>query len=310
MSRVIWSKSESRQVRPFFSLEDYEHSLDAAEIRLFEGQAFSAAEAFVLQQDELRRVQPEIRFNFQEPAIGGELIKRSDLSLLVCLTAPNLKKTKILAKIPIEGNFPESLAIDPEEVVAVGGAENLVIKLGICLNRDMAPAIGRPFLAGHWVAKKFFRLRPAKETNQFDVLPRTDAEWRQHGYPEKTLYSVEYSSGMNDPVDKDSPIASVWVHADVFNRLAVDADSKKAKAVMSFLSSEIALQLITQSFQEWRDATAPTPGSPLSALIKQLSSADKLDLNKLKQLAEQPGQPKLRALVHNQQATVRALAEL
>lgn len=67
MTKIVWTKSESREIRPFFSVEDYGKSLDKAEIQLFEGQAFSAAEAYLLQQDELGKVSPTIRFNLSLP---------------------------------------------------------------------------------------------------------------------------------------------------------------------------------------------------------------------------------------------------
>lgn len=309
MSKILWSKSESREVRPFFSVEDFQKALDAAEIRLFEGQAFSASEAFVLQHEELLRVHPEIRLNFSIPVLKGNAYHHQDLTLIVCLAAANLKKTKTIAKFPLDQELPESVTIDPETILALGGGENLVVKLGVCLNKELKPEIGRPFLEGHWIARKSFRLRSTKQTNQFEVQPRSDAEWRQHGFPEKTLYLVSYTGGMNEAVEKGSPIAQVWVHEDMYNRLALDTESKKARAFMSFLSAEITLQLIAQSYPDWKEADAVAPASPLGALVKQLSTAQKIDLSRLKQMVEEPGQPKLKAVVHNQQHTVRALVE-
>lgn len=309
MTRIVWVKSESRQVRPFFSLENVESCLEAAEIRLFEGQSFTNSESFVLQQEELHRVQPAIRFNLEVPTLDADVISAKDLNLLICVTAPNLKKTKVVLNVPLSGDVPEVQIIDPYEIMAMGGAENLSIKLAICLNKQLPPAIGRPFLTGHWLAKKTFRVRLAKEASQFEVQPRSDAEWKAHGYPEKTLYTVEYIGGMNEVAEKDSPIGGVWVHADVFNRLAVDPNSKKARAIMGMLSSEIPVQLLIQSYQEWIDTEIPTSNSPLAAVIKQLSAAEKIDLNRLKQMTDQPGQAKLRALFQNQQAVVRSLVE-
>lgn len=309
MTKIVWTKSESREVRPFFSVEDYGKSLDKAEIQLFEGQAFSAAEAYLLQPDELDKVTPTVRFNLALPPLKEQLIARENLTLLVCLSAQNLKKTVVVTRVSLNENPPEHVHVTPEVIDSVGGCENLIVKLGICLNRDIEPAVGRPFLEGHWIARKSFRLRPIKQSNQFEVRPRTDSEWREIGYPEKTLYLVEYASGMNEPVSPDAPIASVWIHADLYNRLASEVESKKSKALMGNLSAEITVQLISQSFEEWESSDAATPRSPLSALLKQLSAAEPLDLGKLKSMVKQLGQPRLRALVHNQQGTVRAMVE-
>ena len=309
MTKIIWAKTETRQVRPFFSLSELESCLDGAEIQLFEGQGFSSGEAFVLPQDDLAKVAPALRPNLVVPDLRRLGFGHSDLSLLVCLVGPHLKKTEVLLKLSLSEQLPDVISVDQDKVLSIGGADGMQVKLGVCLNRELPQVVGRPFHAGHWVAKKTFRISPAKESNQFEVRPRTDAEWLLSGYPEKTLFSVEYTAGMNEPASKDSSIAQVWIHSSVFNRMALDPDSKKNRAFMAMMSSEITIQLLLQSYQDWKDAPSVTPNSPLSAVIKQLGSPGKFEFTRLKQLVEDPGQPKLRALIQNQQLTVRSLME-
>ena len=67
-------------------------------------------------------------------------------------------------------------------------------------------------MQGHWLSKKTFDLRPPKQAEDFGVDPMDDDGWKAMGFPAKTLYHVEYYSGVNEQASKDHPIAKVYVH--------------------------------------------------------------------------------------------------
>ena len=51
-------------------------------------------------------------------------------------------------------------------------------------------------------------LRAPKPAEDFNILPMEDKDWTDIGWPAKTLYSVEYLGGFNDPAEKDRQLAT------------------------------------------------------------------------------------------------------
>jgi hypothetical protein len=136
-----------------------------------------------------------------------------------------------------------------------------------------------------------------------------DEGWKALGFPPKTLYYVEYYSGFNEPVSKDRPLAKVRIHADVYKKLAADNLPKMSRPIMAFLAAEIPCQLLALSLSEWKDASQPEARSPLSAFLKRINRIQPCTLEQLRILVEQPGMPKLRAILHADQQSVRQVAE-
>ncbi|MCW5665455.1 MAG: hypothetical protein KIT35_16605 [Piscinibacter sp.] len=137
-----------------------------------------------------------------------------------------------------------------------------------------------------------------------------DAGWMAMGFPPKTLYYVDYYGGVNEPASKDRPIAKVFVHADVFKKLAADNLPKMSRPMMAFLAAEIPCQILAVSYPDWKDAEGVEPRSPLAAFLKRINRIQPCTLPQLKQLVDQPGMPRLKAILHADQQTVRQVAEV
>jgi hypothetical protein len=130
------------------------------------------------------------------------------------------------------------------------------------------------------------------------------------GYPAKTLYHVDYYTGFNEPVDKSRPIAKVRIHEDVYKKLAAENLPAMSRPMMAFLAAEIPCQLLAASLNEWKEATAPEPRSPLEAFFKRLKRVEpQLTMTNLTLWAGQPGMPRIRALLHADQESVRKVVE-
>ena len=99
------------------------------------------------------------------------------------------------------------------------------------------------------------------------------------------------------------------IHADVYKKLAADASPKLSRPMMAFLAAEIPCQLLAASVQEWSDASQPEPRSPLSAFLKRINRIQPCTLEQLRALLGEPGMPKLRAILHADQESVRRVAE-
>lgn len=309
MSTTSYHKSASRDVRPFFEAATLEEAIEGAQIRLFENQPFTQSTSFVVEEQEIPRLVVSLKPNLSEATLSSTSIPRSKLALAVTASNPFLKKTVLVQKLPLTSEAPEEIAIGSEVLEGLGGGGNVTISVAVCLATPLKKVVGKPFLEGHWLSKKSFDLRPPKPVDDFGVDPMDDDGWKAMGYPAKTLYHVDYYMGVNEPAAKDRPIAKVFVHADVYKKLAGDTLPRMSRPMMAFLAAEIPCQILAASYSEWKDAEQVTPNSPLAAFLKRINKVQPCSLSQLKGIVEQPGMPKLRAILHADQQSVRQVAE-
>lgn len=309
MSKVTWRKSASKDVRPFFGAATLESSVDLAEIKVLEDGQFTGDTAIVIEPADADRVSISVRPNLGPAAHASESIKKGDLVLAVTVLQPFLKKTAVVAQFLV-ADVPEEVPIDEAILDQLGGGGNVVVEVALCLGRKLSKKPGSPFLLGHWLSKKSFALRAPKPADDFNILPMDDKDWIEIGWPAKTMYSVDYLGGFNEPAAKDRQLATVRVHSDIHKKLTVESNQKLGKPVMAMLAAEITAQVILASLPEWgapEDEVAAL--SPLSAFLKRLDRIQPTTFADLKKLAAEPGVPKLKALLHADQQSVRFIKE-
>lgn len=310
MSSSKYHKSATKDIRPFFAAATLEEALDGAQIRLFEDQPFTESVAFTIEDQEVARLAIVVKPNISEATLAGGSVARNKLMLAVSAVNPFLKKTVLVQKVLLSNEAPDEVPIGAEVLERLGGGSNITIEIALCLATPLTKEVGKPFMQGHWLSKKSFDLRPPKQADDFGVDPMDDDGWKAMGFPAKTMYHVEYYSGVNEPASKDQPIAKVYVHSDVYRKLAADNLPKLSRSLMAFLAAEIPCQILAASFQDWKDAEEVDSRSPLGAFLKRINRVQPCTLQQLKQLAEQPGMPKLRAILHADQQSVRQVAEV
>jgi hypothetical protein len=137
----------------------------------------------------------------------------------------------------------------------------------------------------------------------FDVQFRSDEDWRRHNLPEKTFYAVDYRTGICDPMDPESSIATVWVHEDCYNRLSQDRQGGLPK----FLACEVIVQILQESFEEWKDLDTVDPSSPLATVLRKINRDNPISIEELKSLVDGPRKNEIRALLQDDTGLVRAL---
>ena len=309
MSKAIWHKSAAKDVRPFFGMATLEESLDHAEISLFEDSAFSHATSFIVEPQDVEKLCVTIKHNLNDAAFSLSSIKKDDLLLAITAVQPFIKKTCVVAALPISDDLPDTIPVGDEILMQLGGGSNINIEVALCLAKGLPKKPGSPFLHGHWLSKKSFALRQPSLAEEFDVVPMDDDAWKQLGLPAKTLYYVEYFGGINEPVSKDRQMAKVRVHADIHKKLTVEANQRLAKPVLATLAAEIACQILTLSLSDWELADEVVPQSALAAFLKRINRVQACSLAELKELVKQAGMPKLRALLHADQQSVRSIVE-
>lgn len=309
MSTSKYRKSATKDIRPFFGAAALEEALGGAQIRLYEDQPFTEATSFIVEEQEVPKLAIALRPNLSEATLAGGGINRNKLALAVTAVNPFLKRTVLVQKIAMSNEAPEEIPVGAEVLEKLGGGASVTIEVALCLDIALKKEAGKPFLHGHWLSKKSFDLQPPKLAEEFDVEPTEDEAWKAMGFPTKTLYHVEYYSGANEPVSKDRPMAKVRIHADVYKKLATDNLPKMSRPMMAFLAAEIPCQILAASLAEWKQAEQPEPRSPLSAFLKRINRIQPCTVQQLRQLVEEPGMPKLRAILHADQHSVRQVAE-
>jgi hypothetical protein len=307
--KVNWHKSETREVRPFYEVASLADALRSAEIRLFDGSPFVAQDSFSLNDQELRRLSPSIKPNLDVQKVrASKSLKSSQLTLVVSACNPFLKRTRLIAKTPLSKAIDDEYPIEAEVLEALGGGANLQVDVSLCLDQSLAAKAGRPFLQGHWIARKTFGIRSTKLNEDFDVEPLDDEGWRRLGLPPKTLYYVNYIGGINEVQKPDQPIAKVFIHADVYRRIATENNPRAVRALQALLAAEITTQMLVLSARDWEDVDQPERQSPLSTVLKRINKNHKMTLPELHQLATEQA-PKLKAILQSDLEVVRAVVE-
>lgn len=310
MSSSKYHKSATRDVRPFFEAATLEDSVAATQIRLYEDQPFTEAASFTIEAQDSGRLAIVLRPSITEAILASSAIARSKLVLAVTAVNPFLKRTELVHRTVLKDDVPGDIVVGSEVLERLGGGSNITIEVVLCLGTALKKEPGKPFMQGHWLSKKVFDLRPPKPTEDFDVEPIGDEGWKAMGYPAKTLYHVDYITGFNEAVDKSRPIAKVRIHEDVYKKLAADNLPAMSRPMMAFLAAEIPCQLLAASLSEWKEAAAPEPRSPLEAFFKRLQRVEpQLTMSSLSLWAGQPGMPRIRALLHADQESVRKVVE-
>ncbi|GAA5003678.1 hypothetical protein FNZ56_07805 [Pseudoluteimonas lycopersici] len=310
MSTPKYHKTATKDVRPFFEVATLEESLKSAQIRLYEDQPFTDVASFTIESQDATRLAIVVRPGITEATLASAGIARSKLVVAVTAVNPFLKRTELVHRMLLKDDVPGDVAIGSEVLERLGGGSNMTIEVVLCLATDLKKEAGKPFMQGHWLSKKSFELRPPKPTEDFDVEPMGDEGWKAMGFPPKTLYHVDYYTGFNEPVDKSRPIAKVRIHEDVHKKLAVENLPAMSRPIMAFLAAEIPCQLLAASLTEWKDAAAPEPRSPLDAFFKRLKRIEpQLTMTDLTNWAGEPGMPRIRALLHSDQESVRKVVE-
>jgi len=311
VSSSKYHKSATKDVRPFFEVLKLEESLEGAQIRLYEDQSFTGESSFTIEEKDLSRLSVVIRPGITEAMLAASTIPRDKLVIAVSATNPFLKRTVLVHRGSLKSEIPGEIVLGAEVLENLGGGAHMTVEVALCLAAALKKQPGRPFIQGHWLSKKSFDLRPPKPTEDFDVEPLGDEGWKALGYPPKTLYHVDYYTGFNEPADKMRPIAKVRLHEDVHKKLAAENLPKMSRALMAFLAAEIPCQLLAASLHEWKEITDPEPKSPLETFLKRIKRLQPTaTLEDLRRMVEAPGMPRLRALLHADQESVRKVVEV
>ena len=98
MTSSKYRKSASKDVRPFFEVAKLEECLHDAQIRLYEGQDFTADSAFIIEEQDVQRLSVTVRPGITEAVLASASIPRAKLVLAVTAFNTFLKRTILVQR--------------------------------------------------------------------------------------------------------------------------------------------------------------------------------------------------------------------
>jgi len=260
---------------------------------------------FVLDEMDMPRLAITVTPSLGDPEIWvPEGYKTKDFSLVVIASSPNLKRAKVLFNVPASVFASGPISLPPEDLEALGGGRNLRLTVALCLTSDRPQQPGTPFWVGHWLASKTFTVKAKSPNALFDVRTRSDEEWIAAGYPAKTLYAVEYTTGIAEDPEGDDPssIAVAHVHIDAFNRMA---GQRMGELMEPIMAADMLAQVIEQSSHDWETITSPGKRSPLTNLMKKFEGTKLETLSGMRESIKAPAM--LRAIIQERLSVLRAI---
>lgn len=298
-----WHRSEPRDVRPFYRSTSAEGAVARSFIRLFENSDPVDITSFDLDEFDLARLNPSVL-----PILAPvdtwlpDGFSPDAFELLIIATNGFLHQSIIVVRTLVCNTVPSEIAIPAETLEVLGGGRNLALTIAVCLRDDHDPLPGHPFIIGHWLSRKDFKIRSKSFPALFDVRSTSEDEWEALGLPGKTLYTVEYLGGISEPADDTLHVATVRVHADAYTAMLNDSIGSVLQPI---LAAEIISQVLEDSASDWRELDAATVDtrSALATVLKQLS----MELPALKSLVSNGGKSKLRAMLQANLGAVRAI---
>lgn len=279
-----WHREEPREVRPFFKLAKAEDALVDSRIKLFPDSEGSTDPIHLLDDIDLGRLSLKIEPIVVDPSLWmPKELSSSELKLVLLVENKFLKRSETIFSVSLNEDLPTQWEISESVIERFGGGKGLMLTVAICLAVDRKALPGSPFILGHWLARKSFGLQLQTMRALFDVQPRTDEDWIKAHFPPKTFFAVNYSDGIASAAETGSSVATVFVHADAYHKMA---NSKLGDSLQPVLAAEIISTILLESYPEWKDLIEVESGSPLETLLGQLGKGKSMTLDDLKKLAK------------------------
>lgn len=292
-----WLRTAKRNVRPF---SDISEIMGACELRVEKNGTFSSNETFAIADMDPGNLGIAVRIPLPPDDIEERTeLKREDLSVIVIVDDNRLKKSECVLKKSLDEIDGEPYEFSEVQMRSFFWKGNVSIDVAMVLsgNKELEP--GRPFRAGHWIAKKRFSLNAAKENPTFPLLPLKGEEFRNRGLPEATVYFVDFLyDHLNIPQSELENALKIYVHEDVFNSLVRNENAPHVRLTERILMTEILSCIMAKSLNAVNGDDLLEDGA-LQSIVSKLEDATGVGFERLKELAGQPGYPELRAVVQS-----------
>lgn len=303
-----WVRTESRIVRPFSSIDE---ALQQVRFKLYAEDEFDERTSFDPPESFTRSLQPEFELTVDASAWEDNLRSpKEHFSLVIKLTDPRLHRSEIVFNTAID-EIPRTWSLPTNEREKFSWSPGFVATVALVLSQDREPEPGMPFLRGHWVARKSFRIRTAPSSRAFRIEPWTGDDFARNGLPRDTVYWIRFlAERLDERFDDPSEAFRVYLREDVYDALCEAERSSSGRAVLKLILAEILAEIIWRGLHKLKPEEDIPTDSLLHAILKKVEKRTGLNLAKLRRLGSDSDLASIRAYAQAAVDAPRTIARL
>lgn len=300
-----WTRTESRLVRPFTSADA---TLDEVRFKLRANDEFDERTSFDPPDPADGDFQPEFELNFNASSLDNKLkALEQHLSLIIRLSDAPLHRSEIVFEQAIH-DLPRTWRIPAESKHRFSWSAGFTASVALVLRHSRNPEPGLPFLRGHWVARKVFRIRSQKQQRAFRIEPWTGDDFARNGLPRDVVYWINFlTDELNQRFDDPGEAFRVYMRNDVFHALCDMEDSNSGRAVLKLISADVIAEIVWRGLKDLAPDEEIEPDGLLGAMIRSVTGKTRTSVEQLRRLASDNDFSSIRAYA---QAAVGARLEL
>lgn len=257
-------KYERRVVRPFADISEADIPLNV--VRLFvDGEEFESGNVelpdFTLKSAEFALQLPSRDDLIKH--VGKTQLPYVDCGLVVIATGKSIRGNAILLKEYLEsGSWPNEITIPRlDDDLILGDIRGFRLTVAVVLLNDLVPEPLKPSIAGTWIARRDFHIKPESQYLSFSPEKLSDAMKARYGIPAKALRYIRVEGILN--ADDLSDAVSVYVDPDILDRLKAQEDqpfSLQFQTDLALLTHEAVAGSILRELAEVTESSDPSLG--------------------------------------------------
>lgn len=292
-----WLRTERRDVRPF---QDVSEILDRTELRIEKDGSFTKSTTIPVEDIDPGSIGIALKIPMLPSDVERKVeLEREEISIVVIVNDYTLKKSDCIHRIKLDEINEDPYELNDKQLKSYNWKGNVSIDVAAVLSVDRSIEPNKPFLAGHWIAKKRFSLNAGKENPAFPIISLSGDGFKERGLPVDTVYYVDFVSDSLDVSFTELENAfKIYIHEDVFNSLVRNENSPQTRLAERILMTEIFACILAKYINTIDDSDLLEDGVLKSLLDRIVGSTD-YKIDKLKEYANKPGYPELRSIIQS-----------
>lgn len=262
MSTAATTRSESALVRPFAGISDADAPLDI--VRFLVDVDENEEGTIVLSDDELATAKFSVQLPTRDEvraAVKKTVVPDVDCGLIVMATARTHRASKVLLHQYLRtADWPTEITFNRSDADLIfNDRAGFTVTVAIVLLNDLLPVPLRPNMAGTWLARREFKVRPEADETSFSPEPLTD-EIREHlGLPKGVLRYVDVDGVLDEETLSDA--VRVYVDEEVLNLLLANPTDSAAIQLQIELAVQATETVAVVIAKELGHGSVPTVDS-------------------------------------------------
>lgn len=288
-----WRRAESRTVRPFTGVDS---CLDGVKMRVTPDEIFDDETRFSLDKINMETFRPELELNFDHTFLATGPYASDTLEFVVQVSDRGLKRSKIVFRSN-PSSLPAVWSIPDSEMRQFSWSSGAEISVALVLRKSGAFVPGRPFIMGHWVARKNFTIAGKPAISSFPIERWTAREFKAEGLPGDTPFLIQFKS-LDFYVRMENPAEylAVCIREDVYDSLAENEERGIAKAFASLLCAEVMAGIVSSSLSKMKPEDDYEKGSPLDNVLSRIRKSTGFTRQQLEELVAREELTKVKSI--------------